>query len=303
MSEILDLEALSKLPSLELRARAIAEGLLSGERRARRLGGSAEFAEHRPYAPGDPLRDVDWRLYGRSDKHYIRRREEERHLLVQLVVDASGSMSYGGAKSKLRFAATLAAGMAYLAARGRHAFGLSLLGGEAREPMIPARASQEHLSRVLEALEQARAAGPLDVPGALVDFGERAPRRALVVACSDLLAFAPGAEEGPLEPLALRALVGLAARGHDVVLLHTLDPSELSFPYEGMYEFEDLEDRQKLVVDADQLRDSYQETMTEFLQQVRRSCEGARIEYHLARSDQALDTVLSEILLARRLLR
>jgi uncharacterized protein (DUF58 family) len=305
MNELLDLDALSALPSFELRARALAEGYLSGERRAKKLGGAAEFAEHRPYAPGDPLRDVDWRLCGRSDKYYVRRREEEKHLLVQLVLDASGSMSFGGPKSKLRFASYLAAALAYLGTRGRHAVGLSILGGDAPERFLPARAAGDHLSRILSALEQTRATGALDVPGALLNFAERSPRRALLFAVSDLMAFPPEAENSdePLEPLALQALSGLAARGHDVVLLHVLDPAELSLPYRGMYDFESLEEQGKFLIDADGLRESYREVVEEYLAQIRKRCEASRIEYHLARTDQALDRVLLAIAAARRLVR
>lgn len=307
MKPVLDLEALSKIPSLALRAKILAEGSLSGLWRARRHGGSAEFAEHRLYAPGDALRTIDWKVYGRFDKYYVRKYEEERNLIVLLCLDGSGSMQYGpSGRSKFDCAVHLAAALAYLFSQERHAVGLALLGGEAKERYLPPRTTGEHTRRIFSVLEEARPTESFDFLEKLREIAERQKRRALLFFFSDLLAFPPlppeeeaSKEAPPQEPLAFTPLKLLAARGHDVILFHILHPSELSFPYEEMTEFEDLESGERLLVDASGIREAYLEEIGGFLEETKRFCLKAGIEYQRISSAAPLDETLLAFFSAR----
>jgi hypothetical protein len=189
--------------------------------------------------------------------------------------------------------------------RERHAVGLTLLGGEARERYLPPRTAPDHARRLLATLDSTKPRDMLDFTQGLREVAERQKRRAIVFLFSDLMAFPQpgpeGAGEPPaLEPLALLPLKLLAARGHDVILFHTFDPAELSFPYEEMTEFEDLEDGGKLLVDASGIREAYLAEIKDFCEGVKRSCEGAGVEYRRVTSELALDGILLDFFAARR---
>ena len=289
---LLDPEVLARLGTLKLRVRAITEGLLSGLHRSPHHGQSVEFAEHKEYAPGDDVRRIDWKAYGKFDKYYVKQFEQETNLRCTLVLDASGSMGWKGAPGRLtkhEYAATAAASLAYLLMRQADAAGLLLCNQQVVRAIPPAsRAS--HLVPILDALEGAVPAGPTRL-GAAVDWiVENSPRRSAVVIFSDLL----DPDQG-----VVRALAQLTRRKHDVTLFHVLDPAELTFPYEEPTLFTSLEDGRSVEANARDIRKGYLEEIRLWLERTRREAAEHRVDYLLCRTDRPLDEVLLPFL-ARR---
>lgn len=287
------------IASLELRARTVAEGVLAGSHRSRRFGSSTEFAEHKLYAPGDELKHLDWKAYARVDRYFVRRYEEEANLDIYLVVDASGSMGYaGGARgtyhhSKLDYACTLAAAVAFLASRRSDGVGLTLFAGQERG-VLPPRARRDRTVELFRMLEEIAPEGVTNVVAALEGVARRLTRNALVVLISDLL----DVGEDALRPLSL-----LRARGADVLLLHVLDRDELAFPFDGVVRFLDMEGEREVQVDAPGVREAYLEELNAFLERVKRGAAERDLRYLLAPSDDAPSKVLREALLGTPLLR
>ncbi|HEY3354921.1 MAG TPA: DUF58 domain-containing protein [Polyangia bacterium] len=284
---LLDPVALAKLASMTLRARYVVEGTLWGMHRSRHHGQSVEFAEHKVYTPGDDLRHMDWKAYGKFDKYYIRKFEEETELWGYLLVDCSGSMGYAGegAVAKLTYGAMLAAAIAYLLLRQQDRAGL-LLAAEA-PVYLPPRVRAGHLADVMRALEEARAGGPTDLGRPLARISEVARRRSLVVLISDL--FDPS-------PDVIGHLKRLRARGHEVVVFHVLDAEELEFPFEELTLFESLESPQKILCDPRGVREAYLGELTRFLTTVQRDCVAADIEYHRLSTATPLDQALVDFM-------
>src|SRR2546421_12086907 len=236
---MLDPVALAKLQNLELRARTVVEGALAGLHRSPHHGSSVEFAEHKEYSAGDEIKHIDWKAYGKFDKYYVKRFEEETELRAYLLLDCSASMGYAGAGavSKLEYARMLAASLAYLLLKQQDQVGMVAFGERLRGYLLP-RARSGHLNDLLTALDGVEAQGRTDLPRALAYLSEVVQRRALVVLFSDLLG--TGDEVRHL-------LRGLRARKHDVVVFHLLDKDELTLPFEGTTIFESMEDDQKLL--------------------------------------------------------
>jgi uncharacterized protein (DUF58 family) len=289
---LLDPAVLAKLGTLRLRVRAVTEGILSGLHRSPHHGQSVEFAEHKEYAPGDDVRRLDWRAYARLDKWYVKQFEQETNLRCYLVVDASGSMGWRGAEgrlTKLEYAGTLAASLAYLLVRQADAAGLVLCAGEVVRAVAPA-ATAGHLQPIVEALEAAEPKGPTRL-GAAVDWiVEHAPRRSAVVVASDLL--------DPDEAV-VRRLAQLARRRHEVTLFHVLDPAEIEFPYEDPTLFTSLEDGRTVEANGRDVGRGYRQLVAEWLERTRRVAAEADVDYALCRTDRPLDEVLLPFL-ARR---
>jgi uncharacterized protein (DUF58 family) len=276
---------------MELRARTFVEGYYSGQHRSPWRGASVEFADHRPYTHGDELRHLDWRLYGRSDRFFVKQFEAETNLTVTLAVDASASMGYPeDGLAKLDCACYLAAGLAYLAWRQRDAVGLKVLAGEG-ERDLPHRTSRGHLQGVfdgLEALEAGGQAGPAD---ALMGLGSGLRRRGLVVLLSDLL-------DEPEE--LLRGLGLLRGRGHDVIVLQVLDRSELDLGMRGPSIFEDMETGERLSTDADELREEYSEAIRAHADMLHDGCTSRGMDHELMVTDRPLGRALTAYLARRR---
>jgi uncharacterized protein (DUF58 family) len=289
---LLDPVALAKLGNLRLRMRAIAEGVLTGLHKSPHHGQSVEFAEHKEYAPGDEIRHIDWKAYGKFDKYYVKRYEQETNLRAYLVVDASGSMGYRGAPdrmTKLETASALAATLAYLLFRQQDAAGLVLVQEDVRRA-IPPRASASHLGPILEALEAAKPEGKTRLSAAVDWIVENAPRRSTVVVLSDLF------DE---DEQVLRKLAQLGRRKHDVTLFHVLDPAELEFPFDDPTLFLSMEDARQVEAHGRDVRKGYLQVMERWLAEIRSTASEARIDYALARTDLPPDEVLLPFL-ARR---
>lgn len=289
---LLDPEVLARLGTLKLRVRSITEGILSGLHRSPHHGQSVEFAEHKEYAPGDEVRRIDWKAYGKFDKYYVKQFEQETNLRCHLVVDSSGSMGWKGRPerlTKLEYGAALAASLAWLLVRQADAAGLLLCAGEVVKA-IPPRASPSHLQPIVEALAAATPAGPTRLDAALDWLVEHAPRRSAVVVISDLF----DGDQGLLKRLAL-----LSRRGHEVTIFHLLDPAELEFPFEEPILFTSMEDGRQVEAVGREVKKGYLALMTEWLAGLKREAAEADLDYALCRTDGPLDEVLLPFL-ARR---
>ncbi len=290
-----DPAALAKVKNMPVRARLIVEGALSGMHRARVHGSSIEFAEHKEYAPGDEIRHIDWKAYAKVDRYYVKRYEQESQLSVFLVLDASGSMRFGEPLSKLGYASHVLAALAYLLIGQRDRVGLYTFGNRRLDPRyIPPRARPAHLADLLRAISDTNdsgAHGDEPITAALDRIAEYADRRrALVVIASDLF------ED---TPTALPALRRLAARRHDVVLLHVLDRAELEFPFEGLTHFESLEDERRVLVNPAAIRREYLRRLGEFLRQVQDGCIAGGIDYHRVTTEVPFEQTLINFLTTR----
>ena len=273
MSQYLDPVSLARLKNLELRARSVVEGALSGMHRSPHHGSSVEFAEHKEYASGDEIKHIDWKAYGKFDKYYVKRFEEETELRAYLLIDSSASMGYrsDGGVSKIDYARTLAASLAYLLLKQQDQVGMVAF-GERLRGYLPPRSRSGHLNDLLTALDGVQAEGRTDLPRALAYLSEVVQRRALIVLFSDLLG--TGDEVRHL-------LRGLRARKHDVVVFHVLDKDELTLPFEGTTIFESMEDTQKLVADPGDVRKAYLSELGKFIDAYRTTLREGDVEYHL----------------------
>ena len=285
---LLDPVALQRLDTMTLRARYVVEGTLWGIHRSPHHGQSVEFAEHKTYAPGDDLRHIDWKAYGKFDKYYVKKYEEETELSGYLLLDCSGSMGYAraGAVTKLTYAAYLAASMAYLLLRQQDRVGVIRFAA-AERLYLPPRSRAGHLADVMQALEEASPAGPTDVAGVLTQVSEVARRRSLVVLLSDLF------DPSPQIPGLLRKL---RARGHEVVVFHVLDEDETEFPFADLTLFESMEGPERVLCDPRGVRDAYLEELGRFLAATREVCVGADIEYHRVTTGTPLDVALIDFM-------
>jgi uncharacterized protein (DUF58 family) len=251
-----------------------------------------EFAEHKEYAPGDDVRRIDWKAYGKFDKYYVKQFEQETNLRAWLVVDGSGSMAYRGKPerlSKLEYASSLAASLAYLLVRQGDAAGLVVVGERVTSSVHPS-ASASHLPQVVEALEAVEPAGPTRLAAAVDHVLEHAPRRSTVIVFSDLF----DAEEKVLKKLAQ-----LRRRRHEVTIFHTLDPHELDFPFEDPTLFLSMEDARQVEANGRDVRKGYLDVLRRWLEEVRREAGEGDLEHVLCRTDQPPDEVLLPFLVRR----
>lgn len=286
----LDQEVAQRVAALRIRARRAVEGLRSGIHRSPHRGASVIFAEHREYRPGDDLRLLDWHAYARSDRHTIKRFEQETHLKAHLLLDVSASMDYDGgdpSTNKRAYAATLLAALALILLGQGDAVGAHLLDVTVRDS-VPARARSDHLDALLRLFGREPSPGTgTDLASTLTATAERVGRRGLVVLASDLLDF---------DAHALSPLGRMHALGHDVLVFHVLHPDELEFPFEERTRFEDPEGEQALDVDPAVVRDAYRGELDAFLQSCRRRCIAAGARYFLARTDRPVQQVIAEAL-------
>jgi uncharacterized protein (DUF58 family) len=290
---LVDTAALMKIGSLELRAKVVMEGFSRGIHRSPFHGFSVEFTEYRPYVPGDDVRFLDWRLYARSDRDYVKKYEDETNLRCHLVVDQSGSMGYGSVGwSKADYAATLAATLGqFLDAQG-DAVGLLTFTDRVTEH-LPARHRPGHLRRVLLGLERAPAGSSSELAKPLAAIANVISRRGLVVLVSDLLA-----PTGELE----RQLGVLAAAGHELVIFQVLDPAERSFAFEDGTPavFRDLESGRQLYVDPAAARPRYWQALAAHQDTVAAACRRFGVTHHQFATTDALDLALLAFLGGRR---
>jgi uncharacterized protein (DUF58 family) len=286
----LDPEVLKSIAGLELKARLIVEGFVSGMHRSPFKGFSVEFAEHREYVPGDDLRFVDWKVYGKSDRYYIKQYEEETNLRCWILLDCSESMEYqSGAMSKIDYARHAAAALAYLVSQQSDAVGLCLFDDKVRAVLPPA-SSAGHLRMLLQHLAEAETRGKTNLRESINLAAERLGRRGIVAIFSDLLD----------EPEAiLESIQRLRHSNHEVILFHVLDHDERTFPFERTTRFEGLESFPSAVADPAALRLQYLKELEEFTRKLKHGCLGTGADFVALDTSKPLDVALSSYLASR----
>jgi uncharacterized protein (DUF58 family) len=283
-------EAIKRIARLEVRARHIVEGFLSGMHKSPYFGQSVEFLQHREYTTGDDLRHVDWKVWARQDRLYVKQFEEETNLRATLLVDVSRSMAYGsGPLTKYEYACTLACSLAYLILRQQDGVGCMTFDERVRMT-VPVRTKSNHIFSIVDALSVQEPRDKTDMQAILRQVAESAPRRGLMVLVSDLLADRAGLVKG------LRLL---RQRGHDVLVFHVMDDEELDFPFNGPTRFEGLELPDHLNCNPRALREGYLKHLHDFLDEVRRHCARNSCDYALVRTGEPLDAALATFLSKR----
>ena len=271
----------ARMSKLQLNARGVVEGVITGRHKSSHRGFSVEFTEHRDYVPGDELRHLDWRAYARSDRYYIKLYAQETNLRATLVIDNSGSMKFG---DKLDYARHLAACLAYLLASQQDLAGLAAVDDSVRVELAPG-SSPAHLDRLFRELEKLEPGGATNLAGKLNELAERLPRRSLVIILSDLWL--------PDVPEFARALQHLRYRRHHAVVLHLLDKAEIDLPYEGQVTLQDMETGGRIQIDPRELRETYTAQVEQHLAAARRACGDSEVEYHAMYVDEPYDRALT----------
>jgi uncharacterized protein (DUF58 family) len=280
-------ETIARISRLDLRARQAVEGFITGMHKSPFFGHSVEFVQHRDYTAGDDIRHLDWKVWSKTDKYYIKQYEAETNLRSTLVVDVSNSMHYGrGPLNKYEYGCTIAACLGYMLLRQQDSVGMITFDEEVRH-VVPARSQNTHIDALVNAMHVSKPRDKTDIEKILHRVAETAPARGLIVIISDLLV--------DREPL-FRGLEMLRHNRHDVLVFHVMDDDELKFPFAGTTRFEGMEELIHLLCDPRALRDGYIEALEEYLVEVRRGCARQGIDYMLVHTGEYLDAVLSKFL-------
>jgi uncharacterized protein (DUF58 family) len=286
----IDPKIINQVAKLDLRARLVVEGYVSGVHKSPYKGFSVEFAEHREYAPGDDLRYLDWKVFGKTDRYYIKQYEEETNLVCHVVLDTSESMDFGTAGvRKFDYAMTVAAALSYLIVGQHDAAGLVTFDDKVRK-VLPPGSHGGHLRRIFETLEKVQPGGKTSIGAVLTQVSEQIRKRGLVVLVSDLV--------GDVDDV-LRGLRRLRGHKHDVIVLQVLDPAECDFPFDQMTLFEGLEEFPDLLADPKSLRKTYLDHLADFRQRLRVGCLAERIDVVEMNTRTPLDVALTTYLAHR----
>ncbi|MDA7979316.1 MAG: DUF58 domain-containing protein [Pirellulales bacterium] len=287
---MIDPHTLMRIKSLEIRARVVMEGFFAGIHRSPFHGFSVEFSEYREYSPGDDLRYLDWKLFARSDRYYVKQFEDETNLRCTILLDTSRSMGYGsGDHTKHEYACTAAATIAYFLSTQRDAVGLVTFEDKVVE-YLPPRHRPGHLRRIMAELSREPQGKATNLADPLEEVAATVRKRGLIVVISDLLA----------SPELLATRLGyLRSRGHEVIVFRVLDPQEVHFEFQSPAIFRDVESGRELYVDADVARADYQRKFNEHAAQLTSACQDLGVDFHSLTTDQPLEFVLFELLRAR----
>lgn len=286
----IDPNVLGRLSRLPLSARRPMLGQVSGRHVSPHRGASVEFAEYRKYVPGDDLRRLDWRTYGRTDRYYVKEFEADTNLRLCLIVDTSGSMNFGSVgMTKLDYANHLAASLAYLAVQQGDAVGLSCVADKIVQS-IPPKRNPAHLKLLFDTLEQAKPSGETRLADILHEIAETVRQRALVVIMSDFF----------IEPAILRnCFEHLRFRHHDIVAFHLLDPEELSFPFQRPTRFIDLEGGPAIFAEPSEIADRYHKALNGYLDELKQVVLTTAVDYQRINTSETYESVLTRFLIDR----
>jgi uncharacterized protein (DUF58 family) len=282
----------AQLANMELRARFVVEGFITGLHKSPYHGFSVEFTEHRQYMPGDEIKHIDWKAYGKTDRFYIKQFEEETNLKSYIIVDASRSMNYAskGNLKKFEYASYVAAALSFMMIEQRDAVGLTLF-DEGIRVSLPPRATRSYLKEILKELESAQPANKTGTSASLNLIAEQIKRRGLVIVLSDLF-------DKPES--VMTALKHFRHKGHEVIVMQILDPLERSFAFEGDAIFKDLETQEELMTQPWHIQKAYQQSMQEFLDFYKRRCRDNNIDYVLLDTGTPFDKALFQYLNKRK---
>ena len=287
----LDPVNVSLIANLELRAKLVVEGFITGLHKSPYHGFSQEFSEHRAYRPGDEIRNIDWKVYARSNRFYIKQYEEETNLRCMIAVDSSKSMAYGskGHISKYQYATYLGQSIAYMMMGQRDAVGLCVYNDKI-ETYLPTSAKKNYIPRIIKTLEETVPSEKTSISSALNILAERIHRRGMVVIISDLFDDTESISE---------ALKHFRHKGHEVLLFQTLDPREIDFDLGGGSTFVDMETGDEILTSPHQIQSAYKESMQKFLDSIKEICYKQNVDYHLALTNEPFDRSLLRFLSRR----
>lgn len=285
-------KVVAQLANMELRARLVVEGFITGLHKSPYHGFSVEFTEHRPYMPGDEIRHIDWKAYGKTDRYYIKEFEEETNLKTYLILDASKSMDYSseGQLKKIEYSSYLAAALGYLMVEQRDAVGLTVYDERVRIS-LPPRATKLYLQQILKELETLQPGNKTGTAQSLHEVAERIRRRGLIVILSDLF-------DDPAQ--VMTALKHFRHRGNEVIVMQVLDPLERSFAFGTDAVFRDMETKEELLTQPWHIQTAYRESMHQFLDFYKRECRENAIDYVLLDTTTPFDRALFEYLNKRK---
>jgi uncharacterized protein (DUF58 family) len=285
-------DVVAKLANMELVARLVVEGFITGLHKSPYHGFSVEFAEHRQYMPGDEIKHIDWKIYGRTDRYYIKQFEEETNLKAYIILDASRSMSYtsDGRMTKLEYSSYVAAALAHLMVQQRDAVGLTVYDEKIRTYMPP-HATKSYLKEILRQLEMLQASNKTGTANSLHEIAERIKRRGLVIILSDLF-------DKPEEVMS--AFKHFRHRKNEVIVMQVLDPLERSFAFGRDAVFKDLETAEELTTQPWHIQKAYQDSMKKFLEHYKKECRENNIDYVLVDTSTPFDAALFEYLHKRQ---
>ncbi len=282
-----DPEGLARVGHMELVARHVVEGFLTGRHRSPYHGFSVEYLDHRPYVPGDDLRSIDWKILARTDKYHVKLFEDETNLRAHILLDCSRSMAFkSGEVSKLVWGSYLTAALAYLMLHQNDAVGLVLFDSEVRQ-YLPPKARPTQFRRILELLDHSHSREDTKVGAVLHDIAERIHRRGLIILLSDLI---------DDEAQITGGLQHFRHNHHEVIVVQVMDEAELSFPYDRLTRFKDMEGAGRLVANPKNLRARYLERITSFLDAIKTSCFERGISYSLGNTREPYDQFLAAYL-------
>lgn len=263
-------EVISKLSGIEIKARLVVEGFIAGLHRSPYHGFSVEFAEHRQYMPGDPLRNIDWKVYGKTDRYFVKEFEEETNLKAYLLLDISGSMGYSSnGINKLEYSSYLCAALSYLMLKQRDSVGLVVFDQKIKN-YIPPKSTLSHLHNLLKELDKLSPSETTNISSTLHQMAERIKRRGLIILISDLF-------DQPAEIIS--GLKHFRHKKHEVIVFHILDPKEKSFAFEKEAVFKDLETKEEIMTSPWQIRKDYQDKLKELLNRYTLECRESMIDY------------------------
>ena len=288
---ILTPDIISRLNNLSLKARFVVEGFIVGLHKSPYHGFSVEFSEHRAYGAGDEIRHVDWKLWGKTDRFFIKQFEEETNLKSYLLVDQSLSMTYKSKNmTKLEYAQILAASLGYLMLKQQDAVGLTLFDDRIRVN-IPARSKRSHLNIILSQMQNISAGPETTIAPVLHKTAEAIKKRGLIILISDLF-------DDPDKVLS--GLQHFRYKGHEVIVFHVLDPQELTLDFTQRTRFRDMESGEEIVTDPWHIQSDYQKSMEQFCDYIKSNCRQKNIDYVQLSTDFPLDMALSEYLIKRK---
>jgi uncharacterized protein (DUF58 family) len=282
-------EVLSRLTRLDLKAKLVVEGFMSGLHASPFKGFSQEFADYRQYMPGDELKRLDWKIYGRTDRFYIKEFQEETNLRAYILLDTSGSMGYGATLNKLEYAKYLAASLAYMLLRQRDSVGIATFDTKIQELIMPS-AKRSNLALILRIIDRALPQGETSLSRIVFELASKIKKRGLIIVISDLL-------DDP--DSVIKALRSFRYRKHEILVFHILHADELKFPFASSARFKDLEDGSELIIDPAAIRDSYQHKFNKLLELYHHALLESNIDYELIYTTTPFDKALFSYLQKR----
>ena len=290
--QLADPQTLARISKLELRARAVVEGVINGMHKSPHRGSSVEFAQHRDYVPGDEIRHIDWKVYARSDRYHIKQFEEETNLKATIVLDASTSMDYKGEHSPLskrEYASIVGAALASLLVKQRDAVGLATFDEGVRQ-YIPPASTSAHMRMMLEMMERRNNEPKTNLANTFHDLAERIKRRGMLIILSDLF-------NDP--DTILRGLQHFRHRKHEVIVFHVLDRDEISFPFKDSSVFEGMEGEEAIPAEPNALRREYLKIFGEYIEALKKGCRELNMDYQQLPTDLPIDAAISRYLAQR----